>query len=214
MIFTLRLLVFSFFIILGFCISVRSIKGRAATSVVYGFVLIFYTFLIRVKITVDVSASDYGHTITTQRSIGESICRIVKAIFGMDFSGYLAGVYWQASLLNILLFVPLGYLVLLHFLCGDTKTAGSSDSSDCRVNEVATTSQSEKRTLAKTALRTEMICIATSFVIELTQELTTLGMFDINDLIANYIGSCIGIGMLWLWQHQISLLATCGEQKT
>lgn len=167
-------------------------------SVIYGFVLVFYTFLIRVRFIVDVAASDYGHTITTQRSVGESIWRIVKAIFGMDSSGYLAGVYWQASLLNILLFVPLGYLVLLHFLCGDTKTAVSSDSSDCRVNEVATTSQSEKRTLAKTVLRTEMVCIDTSLAIELLQKITTLGMFDINDLLANSIGSCIGIGMVWL----------------
>lgn len=211
LIFTLRLLVFSFFIILGFHISVCSIKGRGAVSLIYGCVLLYYTFLCRVHLTVDVAASDYGHAITTQRSVGESIWRIVKAIFGMDSSGYLAGVYWQASLLNILLFVPLGYLVLLHFLCGDTKTVGSSDSSDCRVNEVATTSQSEKRTLAKIAFRTEMICIATSFVIEVTQKITKLGMFDINDLIANSIGSCIGIGMVWLWQHFRSLLIKSQE---
>ena len=130
-------------------------------SVIYGFVLVFYTFLIRVRFIVDVAASDYGHTITTQRSVGESIWRIVKAIFGMDSSV-------------------------------------SSDSSDCRLNEVATTSQSEKRTLAKTVLRTEMVCIATSLAIELLQKITTLGMFDINDLLANSIGSCIGIGMVWL----------------
>ena len=43
-----------------------------------------------------------------------------------------------------------------------------------------------------------MVCIATSLAIELLQKITTLGMFDINDLLANSIGSCIGIGMVWL----------------
>jgi hypothetical protein len=51
MIFFLRIIIFSFFIILGFRFSVRSIKGRAFTSLIYGFVLVFYTFLIRVRIT-------------------------------------------------------------------------------------------------------------------------------------------------------------------
>lgn len=50
MIFTLRLLVFSFFIILGVRISVRSIKGRATITIIYGCVLLYYTFLCRVHL--------------------------------------------------------------------------------------------------------------------------------------------------------------------
>lgn len=92
MIFILRLVIFSFLILLGFSLSLRSKKRRAVVSVIYGFVLIFYTFLIRVKITVDVSASDYGHAITTQRSLGESIWQLLKSIFGMDSSSHLASV--------------------------------------------------------------------------------------------------------------------------
>jgi hypothetical protein len=92
LIFLLRLIIFSFLILLGFRLSLRSKKGRAFVSVVYAVVLLHYTFLCRVKITVDVTASDYGYAITTQRSVGESIWRIVKAIFGMDSSGHLASV--------------------------------------------------------------------------------------------------------------------------
>lgn len=150
MIFILRLIIFSFFIILGFCISLRSKNLRAVVSVIYGAVLLYYTFLIRVRFSVDVSASDYGHAVNTSKSVVEQIWSILIAIFGMQANGNLAGNYEQAFVLNVLLMIPLGYLVLLHFLCGDTKTAGFSDSSDCRVNEVATTSQSEKRTLANT----------------------------------------------------------------
>jgi hypothetical protein len=101
MIFFLRIIIFSFFIILGFRISVHSIKGRAITSVVYGFVLIFYTFLIRVKITVDVAASDYGHTSVTM-STGEKVLQLLRAIFGMQANGNLAGNYREAFVLNVL----------------------------------------------------------------------------------------------------------------
>ena len=156
---------------------------------IYALTLFWYTLGCRWKITVDVSASDYGHAITTQRSVGESIWRIVKAIFCMDSSGHLAGVYWQAFILNSYLFIPLGFLVFLHLLCGDTKTAASSVGRD--VNEVEATEES--RTLAKSALRTEMICIAISLAIELLQKITDLGIFDINDLLANSIGGCVGI---------------------
>lgn len=194
MIFILRLVIFSFFIILGFRFSVRSIKGRAATSVIYALTLFWYTLGCRWKITVDVSADDYGHTAVTI-STGEKIWRLLKSIFGMDSSGHLAGVYWQAFILNSYLFIPLGYLVYLWLLCGDSSLSNASVAATERREE------SEKRTLAKTAFRTEMICIATSLAIEVTQEITKLGMFNTNDIIANSIGSCIGIGMVWLWQH-------------
>lgn len=195
MIFFLRIIIFSFFIIQGFRFSVRSIKGRGFVSGIYGFVLLYYTFLCRVKITVDVSASDYTSTITTQRSVGESIWQLLKSIFGMDSSGHLAGVYWQAFILNSYLFIPLGFLVYLWLLCGDSTLSRASVAITGRRGE------SENRTLAKIALKTIIIYIATSLAIEVTQEITTLGMFDITDIIANSIGSCIGIGVVWLWQH-------------
>lgn len=212
MIFLLRLIIFSFLILLGFRLSLRSKKGCAFVSVVYAVVLLHYTFLCRVKITINVTASDYGYAITTQRSVGESIWRIVKAIFGMDSSGHLAGVYWQAFILNSYLFIPLGYLVLLWLLCGDSTVPASSvgrgsrdvitDGDSSHVNEVATTSQSEKRALAKIALRTEMICIATSLAIELLQKITDLGMFDINDILANSIGGAVGIFLTLVWMRK------------
>lgn len=131
-----------------------SIKGRAATSVIYGFVLTFYTFLIRVKINVDVSADDYTSAITTQRSVGESIWRIVKAIFGMDSSGHLASVGWQAFILNSYLFIPLGFLVFLHFLCGDSSLSYAVKDKSTSVATTERSEEGENRTLAKTALRT------------------------------------------------------------
>lgn len=197
MIFFLRIIIFSFLILLGFRFSLRSKKGRAALSIIYGFVLIFYTFLIRVRFIVDVSADDYSHTITAQRSTFQQILNTVREIFGIDSSGHLASVGWQAFILNSYLFIPLGFLVYLWMICGDSSVLGSLVGR--AVKEEAT---SKRRSyLAKTALRTEMVCIATSLAIELLQKTTTLGMFDINDLLANSIGSCIGIGMVWLWQH-------------
>ena len=78
------------------------------------------------KITVDVSAADYAST-PAPMSTAEKILQMLKAIFGMDASGHLAGVYWEAAILNVLLFVPLGYLVYLHFLCGDGDIASSEE---------------------------------------------------------------------------------------
>lgn len=201
MIFTLRLLVFSFFIILGFRISVRSIKGRGAVSGIYVLVLVWYTFLCRVHLYVNVSADDYGHTTVTMGT-GEKVLQLLRAIFGMQANGNLAGNYREAFVLNVLLMIPLGYLCLLWMICGDAKTASSSDSFDSRVKDVEGAATTEKsRTLAKSALKSILICIITSFAVEVTQEITTLGMFDINDILANSIGSCIGIGMVWFWQH-------------
>ena len=211
MIFTLRLLVFSFFIILGFRISVRSIKGRGAVSGIYVLVLVWYTFLCRVHLYVNVSADDYGHTTVTMGT-GEKVLQLLRAIFGMQANGNLAGNYREAFVLNVLLMIPLGYLCLLWMICGDAKTASSSDSFDSRVKDVEGAATTEKsRTLAKSALKSILICIITSFAVEVTQEITTLGMFDINDILANSIGSCIGIGMVWLWQHFRSLLIKSQE---
>lgn len=206
MIFTLRLLVFSCFIILGFRFSVRSIKGRAATSVIYGFVLIFYTFLIRVRFSVDVSADDYGHTITTQRSMGEKVLQLLRAIFGMQPNGNLAGNYREAFVLNVLLFVPLGYLVCLWLLDGDNTSSEARDAMATGTGSSSVKADGpclkEKRSVEKNRVKkgitTILICVATSITIELLQGITGLGMTDINDVIANTLGGCVGVGMVWV----------------
>lgn len=206
MIFILRLIIFSFFIILGFHLSLRSKNLRAVVSVIYGAVLLYYTFLIRVRFSVDVSASDYGHAVNTSKSVAEKIWSIIKAIFGMDASGHLASVGWQAAILNVLLRIPLGYLVLLHFLCGDEDTASPEEG---KAGEAVSTSVDKAvkdeepcvesvRSVEKKGITTILICIAVSICIELLQGLTGLGMTDINDVIANTIGSCIGVGMVWV----------------
>lgn len=168
MIFTLRLLVFSFFIILGFRISVRSIKGRTFTSLIYGFVLIFYTFLIRVRFIVDVSADDCGHTSVTI-STGEKIWQLLRAIFGMQPNGNLAGNYREAFVLNCLLFVPLGYLCLLWMICGSSSLSYAVNDKSTSVATTEGRGESESRTLANTVLKSILICVATSLLIEITQ---------------------------------------------
>lgn len=117
----------------------------------------------------------------------------------MDSSWHLAGVYWQAFILNSYLFIQLGFFVYLHFLCRDSTDLGSTEGRDVitdgdssHVNDAA--AASKRRThLTRIAFRTEMICIATSLAIEVTQKITKLGMFDVNDLLANSIGGGVGI---------------------
>jgi len=211
LIFILRLIIFSFFIILGFRISLRSKNLRAVISVIYGTVLLYYTFLIRVRFSVDVSASDYGHAVNTTKSVAEQIWSILKAIFGMDASGHLAGVYWEAAILNVLLFVPLGYLVYLHFLCGDGDIASSEEG---KAGEAVSTGVDKDvkdeepcvesvRSVEKKGITTILICIAVSICIELLQGITGLGMTDINDVIANTVGGSVGVGMVWFYCQRL-----------
>ena len=68
-------------------------------SVIYGAVLFYYTFLIRVKITADVAASDYTSNPVTM-STGEKIWQLIRAVFGMQANGNFAGNYTQAFVLN------------------------------------------------------------------------------------------------------------------
>lgn len=120
----------------------------------------------------------------------------------------------------------LGVSRSLNFLCEDTKTAGSSaardvitDGDSSNVNAADPLATYQRRRAVKTiALRSLVICVATSLAIEVTQEITKLGMFNTNDIIANSIGSCIGIGMVWLWQHVVHPLddraVRCGGDIT
>ena len=72
------------------------------------------------------------------------------------------------------------------------------------MNEVEATEES--RTLANTVLKSILICVAISFLIEITQEISGLGMFDINDILANSLGGGVGIFLVisyvWYKQHQ------------
>lgn len=203
MIFTLRIFVFSFLILLGFQFSVLSRNLRKVISLIYGCVLVWYTFLCRIRLSVEVSASDYGHTLTTSKSVAEKIWSIIKAIFGMDASGHLAGIYWQAVVLNVLLFVPLGYLVLLHFLYGDGDTASSEEGKAGEATDKATTERSVEKSCVKKSISAILICIAVSICIELLQGLTGLGMTDINDVIANALGGSMGVAMVWSYLHRL-----------
>lgn len=192
MIFTLRILIFSFFIILGFRISLRSKNLRDVVSVIYGAVLLYYTFLIRVRFSVDVSASDYGHAVNTSKSVVEQIWSILIAIFGMQANGNLAGNYTQAFVLNVLLMIPLGYLVCLWLLDGDNTSSEARDAMATGTGSSSVKADGpclkEKRSVEKNRVKkvitTILICVATSITIELLQGITGLGMTDINDVIA------------------------------
>ena len=213
MIFLLRLIIFSFFIILGFRISLRSKNLRAVVSVIYGAVLLYYTFLIRVRFSVDVSASDYGHAVNTSKSVAEQIWSIIKAIFGTDASGHLAGTYTQAFVLNVLLMIPLGYLVCLWLLDGDTASPEARDAMATGTGSSSVKADGpclkEKRSVEKNRVKkgitTILICVATSITIELLQGITGLGMTDINDVIANTLGGCVGVGMVWAYSRVSNL---------
>lgn len=205
MIFPLRILVFSFLIFLGFHFSIRSRNLRKDISLIYGCVLVWYTFLCRIRLSVDVSASDYGHTDVTM-STGEKIWKLLQAIFGMQANGNLAGNYTQAFVLNVLLMIPLGYLVCLWLLDGDI---ASSEARDAMATGTGSSSVKadgpclkEKRSVEKNRVKkgitTILICVATSITIELLQGITGLGMTDINDVIANTLGGCVGVGMVWV----------------
>ena len=185
MIFLLRILVFSFLIFLGFHFSIRSRGLRKAVSIVYGAVLLYYTFLCRIHLYVDVSASDYGHTDVTM-STGEKIWKLLQAIFGMQANGNLAGNYTQAFVLNVLLMIPLGYLVCLWLLDGDIASSEEGKAGEAVSTGVDKDVKDEEpcvesvRSVEKKGITTILICIAVSICIELLQGITGLGMTDIN----------------------------------
>lgn len=67
----------------------------------------------------------------------------------------------------------------------------------------------EKRSVEKNRVKkgitTILICVATSITIELLQGITGLGMADINDVIANTLGGCVGVGMVWAYSRVSNL---------
>lgn len=168
MIFVFRVIIFSALILLGFYISTRSIRLRKIVTVIYTFVLLWYTLLCRLPLFTSVPvAADSTITTTpaTELSFAKSLIEAVIAIFGPQPDGTLAGDgVVRAMTFNALLFVPMGYLLLLWF-----------------------------RSLRKNPWLAVGICTAVSVGIELLQEWTGLGMADWKDVLANALGGAVGV---------------------
>ena len=168
MIFVLRVIIFSALILLGFYISPRSIRLRKIVTVIYTFVLLWYTLLCRLPLFTSVPvAADSTITTTsaTEQSFAESLIEAMIAIFGPQPDGTLAGDgVVRAMTFNALLFVPMGYLLLLWF-----------------------------RSLRKNPWLAVGISTAVSVGIELLQEWTGLGMADWKDVLANALGGVAGV---------------------
>lgn len=168
MIFILRMIIFSTLILLGFYISTSSIRLFKIVTVIYTFVLLWYTLLCRLPLFTSVPVvADSTITITpaTELSFAESLIEAVNAIFGPQPDGTLAGDgVVRAMTFNALLFVPMGYLLLLWF-----------------------------RSLRKRPWFAVGICTVISVGIELFQEWTGLGMADWKDVLANALGGAVGV---------------------
>ena len=157
----LRYAVFLIFIILGFILS-RHRKLYPIVTVVYVLALFYYTFLSRMEV-----ASTADAVVSTSTPVVQHWwVNAAYEIFRMKTSSYK-----EAFILNIMLFVPMGYLL---------RTL---------------------RTLRiKRWLGSVLICSAVSMCIEILQQLTGFGMFDWNDWIANSIGGCVGVAALVAYQ--------------
>ena len=168
MIFNLRVIIFSALILLGLYISTRSIRLRKIVTVIYTFVLLWYTLLCRLPLfTPAPVAADSTITTTpaTEPSLAERLIEAVSAIFCPQPDGTLAGDgVVKAMTFNAMLFVPMGYLLLLWF-----------------------------RRLRKRPWLAVVICIAVSVGIELLQEWTGLGMADWKDVVSNALGGAVGV---------------------
>ena len=168
MIFVLRVIIFSTLILLGLHISTRSIRLRKIVTVIYTFVLLWYTLLCRLLLFTSVSVaaeSTITTTPATELSFAERLIELVIAIFGPQPDGTLAGEgVVRAMTFNALLFVPMGYLLLLWF-----------------------------RRLRKNPWLAVGICTAVSVGIELLQEWTGLGMADWKDVLSNALGGVAGV---------------------
>lgn len=168
MIFVLRVIIFSALILLGLHVSTCSIRLRKIVTVIYTIVLLWYTLLCRLPLftPVPVAADSTITTLpATELSFAESLIEAVIAIFGPQPDGTLAGDgVVRAMTFNALLFVPMGYLLLLWF-----------------------------RSLRKNPWLAVGICTAVSVGIELLQEWTGLGMADWKDVLSNALGGVVGV---------------------
>ncbi|MGN8738923.1 VanZ family protein [Bilifractor sp. HCP3S3_D3] len=148
----LRYIVFLTFIVVGFFLS-RKRKLYPVVCIVYLIALFYYTFLSRMELTTTTEAV----VATSTPVVQHWWVNAAYEIFRMKTSSYR-----EACILNVMLFVPMGYLVR-----------------------------------CKKPWMTILICSSLSLTIELLQELTGFGMFDLNDWGANTVGAGIGVILLW-----------------
>lgn len=179
MIFVLRVIIFSALILLGLYASSYSIRLRKIITVVYSFTLLYYTFICRLPLFTSVPvAADSTITTTsaTEPSLAERLIEAVVAIFGSQPDGTLAGEgVVKAITFNAMLFVPMGYVLLLWF-----------------------------RRLRKRSWLAVVICTVVSVSIELLQEWTGLGMADWKDVVSNALGGAVGVLILKVSERWVS----------
>ena len=89
----------------------------------------------------------------------------------------------ETALLNIMLFIPFGYILPLHL--------------------------QKKRSRLKTVIGYSIIC---SLCIEIIQTITSLGWFDIDDLFCNIVGSIIGFTLYKIGRWTAYTLREKGEK--
>ena len=154
----LRYIVFLTFIIWGFLLSRSSrhngcrTKAYPAIVVIYALALFYYTFLSRMELATTTEA-----VVVTSAPVQQHWW--VKAAY--EILRMKTSSYREAFIQNIMLFVPMGYLL------------------------------PTRRWFVSL-----LICSAVSMCIEILQQFTGFGMFDINDWIANTIGAGIGVAMV------------------
>lgn len=146
-----RYAVFLIFIVLGFILSHHR-KLYPLIVVIYTLALFYYTFLSRMELSTTTEA-----VVATSAPV--QLHWWVKAAY--EVLRMKTSSYREAFILNIMLFVPMGYLVR-----------------------------------SKRWFVSLLICSAVSMCIEVLQEVTGFGMFDINDWVANTIGAAIGVAMV------------------
>lgn len=167
----LRYAVFLIFIVVGFILS-RYRRLYPIVAVVYAIALFYYTFLSRMELATTTEAAVANSTPVVQHWWVNA----AYEIFRMKTSSY-----HEAFILNIMLFVPMGYLIPpnIHRHKGE-----------------------QKSTAHGSGMRwwgSVLICSAISITIEILQQLTGFGMFDWNDWIANTIGALVGVCMAWIY---------------
>jgi hypothetical protein len=165
-------IIFSLLILLGFVVSIRSLTTRHLVTVIYLLTLFWYTFGCRIRYSTPVYGDD---TVVTTPAAAptftEQVLKLIRAIFGSQPDGTLAGGgVAKAMAFNGLLFIPLGYLLLLWIPVLRQKRSGW--------------------------VAAVLITAGVSIAVELTQAITGLGMADSLDTVANLIGGVIGIGMV------------------
>ena len=163
------MILFSTLILLGLHVSTRSIRLRKIVTVIYTFVFLWYTLLCRLPLFTSVAvAADSTITTTpvTELSFAERLIEGVIAIFGPQPDGTLAGDgVVRAMTFNALLFVPMGYLLLLWF----------------------------RRLRKNSWLAVGIFSTVVSVGTELLQEWTGLGMADWKDVLSNALGGGVGV---------------------